>query len=161
MITLPDTHPIIVRHIMSQDTCEQIINQCPEYTGSVKKSFGNGPFIPGQWSESIINKKRIRLEQHTEQWITDLLDIDNIECESKNMYVCMYRKGDVCNLHNDPSKYTILLALNNAYAGGEVIVDQQRISLDTGDCIVFKGDTKHEVKEITDGVRWSLNIWIF
>lgn len=151
------TLPTIIRQALSSNQCEQIINQLPTFTTS-RKHFGKGPLIPGIWSENFINTRRIRLEKHTEQWITDLLNIDS---NSNMMYVCMYKKGDVCKLHRDPSTYTILLALNNAYAGGEVIVDQQEIPLCTGDCILFKGDTKHEVKEIIDGVRWSLNIWVF
>lgn len=151
------TLPTIIRQALSSNQCEQIINQLPTFTTS-RKHFGKGPLIPGIWSENFINTRRIRLEKHTEQWITDLLNIDS---NNNMMYVCMYKKGDVCKLHRDPSTYTILLALNNAYAGGEVIVDQQEIPLCTGDCILFKGDTKHEVKEIIDGVRWSLNIWVF
>ena len=73
MITLPDTQPIVLRHIMSQDQCEQIINQLPKFTHSLK---AKGPLAPGKWSENFINTQRIRLEEHTEQWIRDLLDID-------------------------------------------------------------------------------------
>ena len=156
MIKMPSTQPTIIRQALSSNQCEQIINQLPTFTNSLKQ-FGKGSLLPVKWSENFINTKRIRLEKHTEQWITDLLKIDS----NSNMYVCMYEKGDVCKLHSDPSTYTILLALNNAYAGGEVIVDQQEIPLCIGDCILFKGDTKHEVKEIIDGVRWSLNIWVF
>ena len=155
MITLPDTQPIVLRHIMSQDQCEQIINQLPKFTHSLK---AKGPLAPGKWSENFINTQRIRLEEHTEQWIRDLLDIDS---DNNNMYACMYKEGDICKSHVDPVQYTILLSLNNAYTGGELIVDQQQIDLDTGDCVIFKGDTKHEVKEITHGKRWSLSIWLF
>ncbi len=155
MITLPETQSVVLRHIMSQDQCEQLIDQLPEFTHSLK---AKGPLSPGKWSENFINTQRIRLEEHTEEWIRGLLDIDS---DNNNMYACMYRKGDMCKSHVDPVQYTILLSLNNSYTGGELIVDQQQIELDTGDCVVFKGDTKHEVKEITDGVRWSLSIWLF
>ena len=84
MITLPDTQPIVLRHIMSQDQCEQIINQLPKFTHSLK---AKGPLAPGKWSENFINTQRIRLEEHTEQWIRDLLDIDS---DNNNMYAYMF-----------------------------------------------------------------------
>jgi len=157
MIKLPSTQPLVIRQALSNDQCQDIIKQLPEFTFTLK---AKGKLVPGKWSENFINTQRIRLEEHTEEWIRELLGINKISTEN-NMYVCMYKKGDVCKSHVDPVQYTILMTLNNDYTGGELFVEEEHISLDTGDCVIFKGDTKHEVKEITDGMRWSLSIWLF
>tara|TARA_B110000444_G_scaffold254947_1_gene288365 strand:- start:3807 stop:4274 length:468 start_codon:yes stop_codon:yes gene_type:complete len=155
MIRLPDTHPIVIKNILSHIQCQELINQLPEMN-KIRKA--KGKLLPGKWSENFINTQRIRLEEQTEDWLRGLLGIKNV---SNNMYVCFYKKGDMCKSHVDPVQYTVLLTLNDNYNGGELTVQGDKIELNTGDCVVFKGDTKHEVSEIIDGVRWSLSVWFF
>ena len=157
MIRLPDTQPIVIKNILSHDHCQELIDELPDMDKVLK---AKGKLLPGKWSENFINTQRIRLEEHTEDWIRDLLGINNVS-DNNNMYVCFYKKGDRCKSHVDPVQYTVLLTLNNKYNGGELSVEGNKIELDTGDCVVFKGDTKHEVSEITDGTRWSLSVWLF
>lgn len=77
-----------------------------------------------------------------------------------------YKKGDFFMKHSDIRKnhegrrWTVNAQLNNDYTGGEYILyrDDEQIILnkDMGNAITYWAGTEHEVKEITEGERWSL-----
>ncbi len=88
-----------------------------------------------------------------------------------------YTKGMFYKLHSDVSpkkncnshkrKLTIIIQLSDEseYSGGDIIVfgtclEQYKLSKKKGTIIIFPSNLPHEVKEIKEGVRYSLVGWI-
>ena len=75
-----------------------------------------------------------------------------------------YKKGESFVRHNDAKKnriYGVGVILNNTFDGGDFIFyDKETIVIDKeiGNAYIFDVITDHEVKEITDGFRYSL-LW--
>ena len=46
------------------------------------------------------------------------------------------------------------------YGGGELYIDNKIVSKDKGSSYLFDSSTEHELKKITNGVRYSLIIWL-
>jgi predicted 2-oxoglutarate/Fe(II)-dependent dioxygenase YbiX len=78
------------------------------------------------------------------------------------LHIHRYLKGEKFHKHTDeyfPTQiYNIGVCLNDEYGGGEFILYNPTIELPkkTGSIYTFKSSRQHEVKEITDGERWSM-----
>lgn len=65
---------------------------------------------------------------------------------------------------NDPNRLrlkTIIINLskNNTFSGGDLYINRKRASGNQGDAFVFDSSTIHEVKKVTEGIRYSIAIW--
>jgi PKHD-type hydroxylase len=93
----------------------------------------------------------------------------------------IYKKGDHYNWHRDTAiparkdgkirKLSITVNLNDDYKGGEMYLDvekdygkkdpQQLTKLQTaGSISVFPADRWHKVAKVTEGIRYSLVVWL-
>ena len=158
--------------MLTIDQCLEVIQRLPEKTNVLKPQHRN--LIPGKWTDdkwSRIHKQfntyRVRLEQDTAEYISSLIDPINTSTETlviskKDLfYVNQYNKGDKCLPHVDPTKYTICIALNDDFEGGDFYVDNQVVKLKTGDGVIFPGHAKHKLSELSSGSRMSLCVWVF
>lgn len=82
-----------------------------------------------------------------------------------------YRLGDKFDLHIDKNKnipdriWNLGIQLNSNYTGGNYICYTHKnepiyISKETGNVVAYTSDILHEIKEITDGIRYSLVVKI-
>ena len=164
--------PFALPKLLSPEQCADIIRRSPNQ--DIKMSMEPYQLTPGKWTTAEWSKlrkqhnnNRVRLEQDSATHISNMLE--PIDTPSKTVtvsnndkfYLNVYGAGEKCIEHMDSSKYSICIALNDDYEGGEFYVNREPIKLGTGDGIIFSGKTLHNVTEITAGVRWSLCIWIF
>ena len=165
------TH-VIIDKMLTSDQCADIINQLPNK--SRNKHGGTELKDPGYWtsvvwkdSHKAFNTRRIKLEKELAAYISSLIKPVSIGSDTVTVldsdffYVNYYNPGEGCVPHNDPSKYSICVSLNDEYEGGEFSVDSIPVDLKAGDGILFTSDNTHAVSEIVSGNRWSLCIWIY
>jgi len=55
---------------------------------------------------------------------------------------------------------SMTLWLNEDYEGGELCVDGHRLKGKAGECVVYRGDSIHEVTPVTRGERICAITWI-
>ena len=81
----------------------------------------------------------------------------------------VYNKGDFFGRHIDGPSYistklkTIMTGgylLNTKYKGGEFIVEDKALNTKPGELFLFGREDWHEVKEVTEGTRYSLHFAI-
>jgi hypothetical protein len=79
------------------------------------------------------------------------------------IYIMQYDVGDLFSQHTDNIKeriYVMGIQLNDDYEGGDYIFYEEDgvkiINKDIGTCYITSALTSHEVKMITNGIRYSL-----
>ena len=77
----------------------------------------------------------------------------------------IYKKGDFITEHRDTSSFgTGILSggylLNDEYKGGNFILDGKKIEVGVGELFFYGRDILHEVKKVTEGVRYSIHFLI-
>ena len=89
--------------------------------------------------------------------------------EDSGYELLRYEVGDFYIEHSDsfkeqPRALTIIIAMNNAYDGGEIAMFQRELihELDVGDVLVFPSNFMypHEILPVTDGTRYSMITWV-
>lgn len=83
--------------------------------------------------------------------------------DSKIMWLQMteYKDGRWLRRHKDGAhNKTSIILLSNEFIGGETHINDKPVSLEKGDGVIFYGGNQyHEVKPVTNGVRYALNFW--
>jgi predicted 2-oxoglutarate/Fe(II)-dependent dioxygenase YbiX len=85
-----------------------------------------------------------------------------------NKYVC----GDFLKYHFDGhaienlgATLTLIFQLNNDYEGGDILYkvsdNEYTLPKKTGSVFVFDSNLEHEISEVKNGIRYSLNCWPF
>ncbi len=107
-------------------------------------------------------------------------DLQNIDVRYKCGFytLLIYQKGDFFAEHTDKSTiysdpeistspedeekilFTGGYELNRDYKGGNFFVDGKELDVGIGELFYFSRDTLHEVKEVTEGIRYSLHFMI-
>ena len=164
--------PFTITGILTKEECSEIISKLPDKKN--KLDVRNRTLVPGKWTDAEwsktrkqFNTHRVRLEQDLAKHVSNFIKPLSIQSEAVTIsendvfYVNHYNKGECARKHTDPSKYTICIALNDDFDGGEFFVNDKPVKLNTGDGVIFLGDTVHDVSEILSGSRWSLCIWVF
>ena len=158
--------------ILTKEECSEIISKLPDKKN--KLDVRSRTLIPGKWTDAEwsktrkqFNTHRIKLEQDSAEYISNIIKPISTELETLTLtnkdifYVNYYNAGECAREHIDPSKYTICIALNDDFEGGEFFVNKKPVKLNTGDGVIFLGNTTHAVSEILSGSRWSLCVWVF
>ncbi len=70
---------------------------------------------------------------------------------------------DVSKPGDNPTNASLIIQLSNLndYSGGEMIVGNELIELDQGDGVIYSYGEEHEVKKITNGLRFVMNIRMY
>ena len=126
-------------------------------------------------------KKGKRNNYQTGLWVDSFLEYHKIiqnEVREINpeleitpwIYLIEYRKGNYFKEHTDyygnrnNKKEDLLYSggylLNKEFKGGEFILEDEVQTHNIGELFYFKRTERHEVKEITEGVRYSLHFGI-
>lgn len=158
--------------MLTRDQCAEVIHMLPDKTNNLDTRHRT--LIPGKWTDAEwskfrkqFNTHRILLDQDSAEYISSLIKPITTDSETftissnDNFYVNYYEEGENCTPHVDPTKYTICIALNDDFEGGNFFVDNELVKLKTGDGVIFPGTGKHELSELTSGTRWSLCVWVF
>lgn len=151
-----DTKIHITRGFFTEDECFDLILK---YRNNLKWATTLGGFNPYD-SEIRITKNKL--------WKNDT-DLENKFQRTPLIFqFSEYAKGHFYTWHTDynttDSKFkrlkTGIVLLNNEFEGGEFELEHYGIcDLGIGDCLWFDARLMHQVKPITDGIRYSLVIW--
>jgi hypothetical protein len=77
------------------------------------------------------------------------------------IYFTRYTKGTRCLNHQDPTKFTVLIILKKASAGGEIKVGDKIFDTGPGDALLIRGSDDHEILTISEGERLSLAFGLY
>jgi len=152
----------IYKNLLSNEFCDNLIerikNECVLSESHKKNWFvwliwGQQPSQPldrGKWNEEIYNT------------VIKELDKSNFP-NHKIMWLQMteYKDGRWLRRHLDSShNKTSIILLSNEFIGGNTYINDMTINLEKGDGVLFNGSREfHEVKPVTEGVRYALNFW--
>jgi hypothetical protein len=96
-----------------------------------------------------------------ENYCKDSLDL---ELKNINVGVIRYKKGDKFSRHNDYSEnkflYNLNVRLNDDFEGGQFYLNDEIFDKPIGEIYHYKSTIYHEVKEITNGVRYLALFYI-
>lgn len=72
-----------------------------------------------------------------------------------------YKDGRWLRRHVDGARNkTSIILLSNDFIGGDTYINDESVPLEKGDGVLFNGGHEyHEVKPVTNGVRYALNFW--
>lgn len=83
--------------------------------------------------------------------------------ENKVMWLQMteYKDGRWLRRHVDGAENkTSIILLSNGFDGGDTYISDRVVNLEKGDGVLFNGGYQyHEIKPVTNGVRYALNFW--
>lgn len=133
-----------------------------------------------QCSINATNPYCLKVKQAIAQLNEEMWNINVFEHCSENHFM-RYREGGRFKMHHDiiyPTNYAnhvsrpirkisaiVLLSDRQTFEGGKLalFVDEQRISFDfdQGDLLVFPSYLKHQVDDITGGIRYSTVHWSY
>ena len=133
-----------------------------------------------QCSINATNPYCLKVKQAVAQLNDEMWNINIFEHCNENHFM-RYREGGRFNMHHDiiyPTNYTnhvskpirkisaiVLLSDRQTFEGGKLalFVDERRISFDfdQGDLLVFPSYLKHQVDDITGGIRYSTVHWSY
>ena len=172
---------ILQEIIFSKEECEEIINYSLlegnepifNFTNNPTGNYKNNRVTYGK--DTSYNVYRIKNTPQTEWMFTKLINWFSIKSNVElNMDIkhefCTLHKyniGDKFSKHIDLSKgfenrrYNLGIQLNDDYEGGEYVCWNDKneeiiLSKKQGTALVYHCRVPHEIKEITNGSRWSI-----
>lgn len=166
VILLPKHIPDHVKHDLAYNNLEYNKARVHGYNGirsvSLERRCHTSEYIT---SELVVNYVRGVLQHTAEQLSINILPDYN------NQINCLkYRSGDAGNFatHTDTifdsdivRKLTMIVMLEPAKSGGELVINGNDINLDAGDVVVFPSIYPHEVKPVTQGTRYTMVAWAY
>ena len=152
----------IYKNLFSNEFCDlitkKIKNECV-----LSESYKTGWFvwlIWGQQSSQPLDKQK---------WNEKIYNIVRHELNKSNfpnyktMWLQMteYSDGRWLRRHVDGAhNKTSIILLSDGFNGGETHINDKAVNLEKGDGVIFNGHSQyHEIKPVTEGVRYALNFW--
>lgn len=129
------------------------------------------------WNNRVIDTFKLinqevesyNIMKHVQQrFHRQIMNFYNVEVSRPSPMMCRWRVGDLQEPHVDKEHYPhydigSVIYLNDDYKGGSIYFPQHDIEVSPkpGDAYAFPGDDfyKHGVREITEGVRYTLPIF--
>lgn len=176
---------LFIDNFLTQDECADII-QIGKDSGLQKMT--SSKYVNGVYTESTINEntnKRMgcylvndalklpliqKISTKVISTLNELKIFNGVTYSHIPKYSFnQYSKNDFLDWHADlheieyGASITTIFQLNDSYDGGVVkyIIDNVEYSVPkkTGSIFIFDSNIVHSVDELTDGVRYSLNVW--
>jgi PKHD-type hydroxylase len=176
---------LFIDNFLTNEECESLI-QLGISSGLQKMT--SSKFVNGIYTESNINEttnKRMgcylindtlklpliqKISSNTIHTLNDLKIFNGLTYSHIPKYSFnQYSKNDFLDWHSDlheiayGASITIIFQLNDSYDGGDIkyIIDDKEYSVPKkiGSIFIFDSNISHSVDKLTDGVRYSLNVW--
>lgn len=96
------------------------------------------------------------------QFLYNQFGKDNFFVEDR-IYFSKYEAGTDCARHVDQSAYTIIMLLQKALLGGDLMIEEEKnkkVLLNAGDAVLFTGNSPHFITEVMQGTRIALTLWL-
>jgi len=152
----------IYKNLFSNEFCDlitkKIKNECV-----LSESYKTGWFlwlIWGQQPSQPLDKQKWNEEIY--KIVRQELNKSNFP-NHKTMWLQMteYSDGRWLRRHVDGAhNKTSIILLSDGFNGGETHINDKAVNLEKGDGVIFNGHSQyHEIKPVTEGVRYALNFW--
>lgn len=166
------------KNFLTQKECEEIIL----FGNSLELQQSETYSKNGSIQNNTINKRHLTFIPpnnfpNLENKILDFINSLNVYKNSiytKIDYFAFnkYIKTDFLKYHSDGhaiknmgATLTFIFQLNDDYVGGDIVykIDgiEHTIEKSIGSVFIFDSNIEHQINEITDGIRYSLNCWPF
>lgn len=110
------------------------------------KNISEVPFLEKKMLKiNIINNPSFYINRYSEDYFFDT----HVDMGGKNDPKYERLKTLIINLSDE-----------NEYSGGELIIKDKLMSKKIGDAHFFDSNIRHELKKITNGIRYSLVLWL-
>ena len=145
-----------LENFLTESECEYIIDFTKKYDSI--KSYGASK-LEFFHIKDYSNFKFLEKKLNTINIINQ--PVFNINKYQKGFYFLPHAdRGGI----NDPDRLrlkTVIINLskNNTFSGGDLYISRKRVSGNQGDAFVMDASTIHEVKKVTEGIRYSIAIW--
>lgn len=141
----------VYKEFISTDDCDNLLQEATD-TFEIDRRTYTG------WSCKV--NRGIEFENKIKKLLEEITPFATFHISWINL--TEYEVGSSLELHKDErSNFTFTIPLTQNYQGGDFLIENTTYKLNKGDCIAFTGgELEHGVKEVTNGYRASLNIWI-
>jgi len=161
---------MIVDNFFNIEECSYILSHANEFTQS-------GVYLNGtvEHNDYRISEHSLITDETLKLFLLKKLGQFDIVGFPPRLICIKYTKGSKFGLHRDrhndssaensffPERYkTLIIQLSDEseYEGGELIVSKKVMPKTIGSLIIFDSNKLHEVTELTEGVRYSLCIFL-
>jgi len=164
-----------IPNFISKDECNSLLAKCKEelVLKNATVRVGQLDFKSRKSSVAFIDDLGF-LNKRLENTLIDSVKVNGFSASGlQSFQFTEYRVGEFYEWHTDSSEknpklsnrfYSTVIQLNDGYAGGELQlnIDGKEITLEPGlgTLYMFPSYTLHQVKPITNGVRYSLVNWV-
>jgi predicted 2-oxoglutarate/Fe(II)-dependent dioxygenase YbiX len=167
----------VIQQFITKEECDFIIDKCLNELELI-----DAPVYDNVSSVRLIEDKRKSKIAFTNglddignkisKKLSELIEIKGFSLKLYNFQFTKYENGDFFDWHTDSSDtmykerfLTIVIQLSDAYIGGEfqlMLNNDEEITMESGvgNLFIFPAATKHRVKEIINGTRFSIVNWI-
>lgn len=166
----------VFENVFSKEECNQILNKClNESILKIAEVYDNKSMN----TVIDVSKRKCKVAEIDLGELNNIIiknlkeyfDVKGYDFKISNYQFTKYQNGDYFNWHTDSSGgvyneriLTIVIQLNDEYEGGEfeLEIDGKVYSLKKGigNLFAFSSLTKHRIKEIKNGVRYSIVNWL-
>ena len=145
-------------NFLNSHECLSLINYTKDLNPTVDKKTGRNlefffnddyqgfEFLSEKFNKiGIINKPKFNINKYKKGFFF----LPHYDSSKKNNYRTERLKTLIINLSN-----------TNEYTGGDLIVGKKEIKIKQGTALIFNSNVIHEVKTVTEGLRYSLVSWL-
>ncbi len=167
------TQQKIIRNFLSKEECDAIIQEGEEYAcyyGWTTKRHDDYPTTDNSVTSNWRCYDKIVSKIHNQLYpaYAKLFSIDSAKLYLEEIFLAKYdgntpKAQKSLEPHVDGSEFSFIIALNNNYSGGgtHFIKQNKTIRLNTGDVVIFCGQTRHAGLHVTEGIRYILPGFIY
>lgn len=154
----------IYKNILNNEFCDFLINKIKNEC-VLSESHKTDWYVWLIWGEQP-SQKLLK-----EYWNNEILNLINVELNKSNcdfdmknliwLQMTEYENNRWLRRHVDGAhNKTAIFILSDGFDGGETYIADKKIDIKKGDAVVFDGHHQyHEIKPVTNGIRYALNFW--
>jgi len=176
-------HYVRVYNLMDYKFCRNLIHQY-ENDDQWQKHFWYSHGEKSQYEDKELDVRFSTASAELDPYINKALDLycEEVDIEHRDLRSSIrewstprlnrYNEGTMMREHADLIRrhkrdgvpvLSLVGQMNDGYEGGEFMMRGEQLHLQTGDILVFPSTFiyPHEVREITQGSRWSWVVWAY
>lgn len=158
--------------ILNKSECQLIIDLCDDFKESqiIYDNLSDENQNIGELNKQKRNSETAKIKdlEKIKSFLLPRLKEFNIKNLPDNTRVLRYKKGSFFSPHTDRiglfgnRKLTLIIQLSeeDSYEGGVLIINNNPISKQIGNLVLFDSGVIHEVTELSSGERFVLVSWI-
>jgi hypothetical protein len=154
----------IIPNFLTKKECKMIIDSSEKNKWTINRHSDyptTDQEITSDWNFYYYLTNKIREKLFTP--ISDLFELKKDKLHIREIFISKYdatteNSQKSLEPHTDGCEFSFIIALNDNYLGGGTyfIKKKEKIRLNTGDVLIFCGQTRHEGCPVDSGIRYIL-----